>query len=88
MVTAAIDLERSIRRVIDGMMAHREPVTIPNKVSGLVSYANAWAVAVSTTGGKSLPEVVVEWQDLKDAYRARNDIVHGRQGTEGLEFIW
>lgn len=87
LVMAAIDIEWIIRRVIDGMLTHREPVFISNRVSGLGAYANAWAVAVSTTGGKSLPEVVVEWQELKDAYRARSDIVHGRQGTAGLEFI-
>jgi len=87
LVMAAIDLEWTIRRVIDGMLAHKKPVTIPNRVSGLGAYANAWAIAVATTGGKSLPEVVVEWPELKAAYQARNDIVHGRQGTAGLEFV-
>lgn len=87
LVMAAIDLEWTIRRVIDGMLTHREPVTISNKVSGLEAYASAWEIAVPITGGKSLPEVVGEWQALKDSYKARNDIVHGRQGTAGLEFI-
>jgi hypothetical protein len=85
-ILAAIDLEWTIRRVIDGMLASRDQGFVPDKVSGLDAYAKVWSKALPPEDGQSLPDVVGEWQELKVAYQARNDIVHGRQGSTGLEF--
>lgn len=87
LVMAAIDLEWTIRRVIDGMLVNRDQGLLTNRASGLDAYARVWSKAMPPEDGKLLPDVVGEWQKLKDAYQVRNDIVHGRQGSAGVNFI-
>ena len=85
-ILAAINLEWTIRRVIDGMLNKQSETRSRDHVSSLEKYKKAWLKAVSAKSGKTLPEVVGEWKELKDAYQARHDIVHGMQGSIGMDF--
>lgn len=85
-ILAAIDLEWTIRRVLDGFTGSQDKKVVANRLSGLDAYANAWSKAMLPEGEKSLQDVVGEWAELKAAYQSRNDIVHGRQGSTGVQF--
>jgi hypothetical protein len=85
-VLAAIDLEWTLRRVIDAMSTAENKLAHDTYVSGLADYAKVWTRAAKAGGHPLLKEVVGDWDELIGAYQTRHDIVHGRQGTIGRLF--
>ena len=85
-VLAAIDLEWTLRRVIDAMSTSENKLAHDTHVSGLANYATVWGRAAKSGGHPPLKEVVGDWNGLVDDYQIRHDIVHGRQGTTGRLF--
>ena len=83
---AAVDLEWTIRRVIDMAVGGDQNRLASDHVSGLDAYAKAWRGAFNNSDATRLKVVVPDWSRLVNAYRLRNDIVHGRQGTAGVGY--
>ena len=84
---AAVDLEWTIRRVIDRALGGNEELIERKRISGLENYAQAWNRVNKGPGSKRLQDVVGPWRELLDAYQLRHDIVHGRQGTGGVRYV-
>lgn len=86
LILAAIDLEWTIRRVIDAMRTTDSDPVSDKRVSGLDAYAKAWSKTIRGETARSLGDIVDDWDGLKSDYQIRNDIVHGRKGTVGAQF--
>ena len=84
---AAVDLEWTIRRVIDMTLRGEKQLLDSQRISGLANYAKAWNRVVKGPGAQRLQDVVGSWDSLIDAYQLRHDIVHGRQGTSGVRYV-
>lgn len=57
------------------------------KYWGLDGYRQAWADEIQTSPKQSLHnDVIKDWKALEDAFQLRHDLVHGDQGTTGIEF--
>jgi hypothetical protein len=84
---AAVDLEWTIRRVIDASANGGVNVVGDNRIAGLPGYAKAWGKVVNGPKSKRLQDVVGEWDQLMDDYQLRHDIVHGRQGAAGVRYV-
>jgi len=87
---AAADFEWTLRRSILALGCKptkeiRESVL--DKCSGLESYKQAWKKEVQPHVGKSLVEVIPQWQFFKEqAYPLRNRLVHGIRGNVTQEY--
>ncbi len=84
---AAADLEWTIRRVLDHVSYQANDVLDQKHVSGLHGYAIRWKKIIRGPNKKSLEEVVADWGALGDAFQLRHDIVHGRKGSSGLDYV-
>jgi hypothetical protein len=84
---AAVDLEWTIRRVIDAAAAGRTEVIGDKNISGLDGYAKAWNRVIAGPKAKTLENIVGNWGDLVENYQIRHDIVHGRKGSTGLRYV-
>jgi hypothetical protein len=84
---AAVDLEWTIRRVIDMALGGKKELVEKRQISGLANYAKAWNRVVRDSESRRLQDVVGAWDELLDAYQLRHDIVHGRQGTSGVGYV-
>jgi len=84
---AAVDLEWTIRRVLDHALSINSIPLEQRPVSGLKAYAKVWAKVFNGPGGKPLPSVIDDWQYLVESYQLRHDLVHGRQGSGSLSYI-
>lgn len=84
---AAVDLEWTIRRVIDMALGQSKEPIEKAQVSGLVNYAMVWNRVIKGPGARRMQDVVGRWDELRDAYQLRHDIVHGRQGTGGVGYV-
>ena len=84
---AAVDLEWTIRRVIDMALGGKEELIEQKRISGLENYAKAWNRVITGTESRRLQDVVGAWDELLEAYQLRHDIVHGRQGTGGVRYV-
>jgi hypothetical protein len=86
-VLAAVDLEWTIRRVIDAAANGGVNIVAGDRISGLPGYARAWGKAVKVPMPKRLEDVVGKWPELLADYQLRHDIVHGRVGTGGVRYV-
>ena len=84
---AAVDLEWTIRRVIDMTLGGDKELLDSKRISGLENYAKAWNRVVKGPEAQRLQDIVGAWDSLIDAYQLRHDIVHGRQGTGGVRYV-
>jgi hypothetical protein len=84
---AAVDLEWTIRRVLDHALQIKSTALSQRPISGLKAYAMVWAKVFNGRGGKPLPSVVEDWQYLIESYQLRHDLVHGRQGSGSLSYV-
>jgi hypothetical protein len=84
---AAVDFEWTVRRVIDHRSSGESQPTEGRQISGLVGYARAWARAFKGGQAKRLEDVVGEWSAFNEAYQLRHDIIHGRKGSSGLNYV-
>lgn len=84
-ILAAVDFEWTVRRAI--LALGKSPTkqireSVLNNCSGLEKYKNAWKMEVKPFTGKTLTEVVPEWQFFKEqAYPLRHRLVHGVSGS-------
>jgi hypothetical protein len=90
LVVAAADFERTIRRAIVGLAA--EPTAdvrerIEKKYNTIGKYNLAWARFVEPVRKSSLQEALSEFDDVKNAFRSRNKLVHGQQGGAKLDYV-
>lgn len=85
-ILAAIDLEWTIRRVIDAKRKRNDELLSDRHVSGLPAYAKAWSKTIGDDSTHSLIGIVDDWVKLKKEYQLRHEIVHGRISSIGAEF--
>ena len=83
---AAVDFEWTIRRVLDRAANEDKKQLEPPKISRLDQYSKEWSKIFCAPGSKSLSKVVGDWNELRSAYQIRHDIVHGRQGSSGVNY--
>jgi hypothetical protein len=89
---ATANLEWTVRRAILrlGMSTNkaiREGVLY--KPSSLQSYKDAWKTEVKPRLKTSLPNVIRNWsgpKGIQGAYTLRHKLIHGEQGSTGLEY--
>ena len=86
-ILATIDLEWTIRRVLDHAAKGKSGLFGTRPVSGLDGYAKAWERVFQGRTAATLQDVVEDWTRLEQAYWLRHDIVHGRKGTGGLSYV-
>jgi hypothetical protein len=90
LVVAAADFERTMRRAIVGLAA--EPTAevrerIEKKYNTIGKYNLAWARFVEPVRQSSLQEALSEFDDVRNAFRSRNKLVHGQQGGAKLDYV-
>lgn len=88
-ILSAIDFEWTVRRAI--LALGQRPTkeirqTVLNNCSGLTRYNDAWRKEVYPCRGKTLPQVVERWNDLREAFKLRHTLVHGVNGTTTKEY--
>lgn len=79
---AIICLSKSPNRMIKS--------TTLRKCSSLDDYKDAWRTEIASHIGVKLPNIIGKWGQLSDpkkgAYDLRNKLIHGVQGTTGLDY--
>ena len=90
LVVAAADFERTIRRAIVGLAS--EPTAdvrerIERKYNTIGRYGQGWTRFVEPVRKSSLQEALPEIDDIKNAFRSRNKLVHGQQGGARLDYV-
>jgi hypothetical protein len=90
LVVAAADFERTIRRAIVGLAS--EPTAdvrerIERKYNTIGRYGQGWTRFVELVRKSSLQEALPEIDDIKNAFRCRNKLVHGQQGGARLDYV-
>ena len=90
LVVAAADFERTIRRAIVGLASAptadiRE--RIERKYNTVGKYGQAWTRFVEPVRKSSLHEALPEIDDIKNAFRSRNKLVHGQQGGASIDYL-
>ena len=87
-VLAAVDLEWTIRRVLDhAITPGSEAKKSKSHISGLSQYARFWDKTFKGGPNEKLSAVVQDWEALEAAYQLRHDIVHGRQGSSSVRYV-
>lgn len=84
-VFSAIDLEWTIRRVLDRIIGSSISSEV-HKVSGLPAYEKAWKKFAIPAGLPELSSIIPNWNEIKKEYQLRHDIVHGRVGTTSAKY--
>src|SRR2546427_7419394 len=81
---AAVDFEWTVRRAILALGTNSNRFIrdqVLNRCHGAEEYKRAWKDEVVLQLGKSLPEVVGNWEFLKkEAFPLRHQVVHGLRG--------
>ena len=81
---AAVDFEWTVRRAIVALGTNSNRTIrdgVLHRCHGPEDYKAAWKKEVQGRLGETLPEVVLNWQALRDdGFRLRNTIVHGIKG--------
>jgi hypothetical protein len=54
--------------------------------SGIDNYKKLWNKLVLQHIGKTLPQLIVNWEMFRDSYRLRHRLVHGIIGTTGIGY--
>ena len=90
LVVAAADFERTMRRAIVGLSA--EPTAdvrerIEKKYNTIGKYNLAWTRFVEPVRQSPLQEALSEFDDVRNAFRSRNKLVHGQQGGAKLGYV-
>ena len=90
LVVAAADFERTLRRAIVGLAL--EPTAdvrerIERKYNTIGRYGQGWTRFVEPVRKSSLQEALPEIDDIKNAFRSRNKLVHGQQGGARLDYV-
>ncbi len=98
-VFAIADFEWTIRRAIRALCHLPAPIVkeiILGNCSGLQAYQKVWDNLIANNknltppnkdkDSTKLPKLIPQWDSLISAYRLRNVIVHGVQGSAGLNF--
>ena len=87
LVLAAIDWEWTVRRVLDQAASAEIQGRENDHVSGTNGYAKLWNRLMKRETADQLEQIVGDWDGFKEAYQLRNDIVHGRKGSGGAQFL-
>lgn len=87
---AAADFEWTIRRVIIAL-SRKPNVDVRKQIlkncSSIRNYKEAWKSEVTPDFEKTLPEIIPDWDYFyKDAYLLRHKLIHGVEGTTGLNY--
>jgi hypothetical protein len=86
MILAIIDLEWTIRRVIDhagsGDDAAKNEI-----VSGFNGYSRVWRRTFGSKQENALDHVCGNPRKISDAFHFRNQLVHGKQGSAGVRYV-
>lgn len=53
---------------------------------GIDNYKKLWNKLVLQHIGKTLPQLIVNWEMFRDSYRLRDRLVHGIIGTTGISY--
>jgi hypothetical protein len=81
---AAVDFEWTIRRAIIALGTNTNRSirdTVLNRCHGPDDYKNAWKLEVKGRLGKSLADVIPNWEFIKkDAFLLRHQVIHGLKG--------
>lgn len=90
LILAAVDLEWTIRRAILALGKNstkhiKAEVLSKGRNSGLEHYKACWRDEVKPIHSIGLPDLIDDWQLLKNAFELRNRLVHGR-GVAGEAF--
>lgn len=91
-IIAAADFEWTCRRCILALgksptKQMKETGGVLFRCNGLDKYKNAWKQEVQPIHGKSLPQVIHEWEFFKTSgFPLRHKLVHGISGTTGREY--
>jgi hypothetical protein len=90
LVVAAADFERTMRRAIVSLSL--EPTAdvrerIEKKYNSIGRYHQAWTRFVEPARILPLSDVLPEFDDVKNAFQARNKLVHGQQGGAKLDYV-
>ncbi|MEI6486227.1 MAG: hypothetical protein WCO11_08160 [Sphingomonadales bacterium] len=85
-LAAAMDFEWTIRRIFDHAQFSKPINKPPPKLSSLYTYASTWKEFFPSDKHAAMDEIPSDWKELVSAYHLRHDIVHGRQGTVGVEY--
>lgn len=90
LVVAAADFERTMRRAIVALSI--EPTAdvreqFEKKFNTIGKYDQAWTHFVEPVRTLPLSDALPEFNDVKNAFRARNKLIHGQQGGAKVEYI-
>jgi hypothetical protein len=89
-ILAAADFEWTVRRAIIALGTSPNTVirdTVLKDCYSLDRYKQAWNKEVKSNCGKSLPEIIPNWEFFKTkAYKLRHRFVHGVIGSSGGEY--
>ncbi len=87
-ILAAANFEWTLRRAI--LVLGRKPTKELRmeiqRTSSLDRYRELWKETVFTDNKNALPRIVKNWPVVNKAYNLRHKLVHGEQGTTGLEY--
>lgn len=84
-VFSAIDLEWTIRRVLDKIIGSSK-ISEVKQIAGLNAYEKAWNEFAIPKGFPKLSFINPKWNEIKKDYQLRHDIVHGRVGTTSAKY--
>lgn len=90
LVVAAADFERTMRRAIVALSS--EPTAdvrgrIEKKFNTIGKYHQAWTCFVEPARTLPLSDALPEFDDVRNAFRARNKLIHGQQGGAKVDYI-
>lgn len=90
LVVAAADFERTMRRAIVSLSL--KPTAdvrerIEKKYNSIGRYRQAWTLFVEPARNLSLSDALLEFDDIKNAFQARNKLVHGQQGGAKFDYV-
>ena len=90
LVVAAADFERTMRRAI--VCLSLEPTAdigerIEKKYNSIGKYHQAWTRFVEPARNLPLSDALPEFDNVRDAFRARNKLVHGQQGGAKVAYV-
>lgn len=90
LVVAAADFERTMRRAIVSLSL--KPTAdvrerIEKKYNSIGRYQQAWTLFVEPARNLSLSNTLPEFDDIKNAFQARNKLVHGQQGGAKFDYV-
>ena len=88
-IIAAAEFEWTVRRAIIAMGSSPNATIRQTLLSrhGLSAYKEVWRDEVRPRHGKSLPDIVPEWDRLvSEAFTLRHCLIHGAKGTVDVRF--